>query len=365
MTPRAARFAIPGDPATPTGGYVYDRRLAEAAPAAGLTLAPLPLPGGFPGADDATIAEALAILADAAAADPSPILIDGLALGVLPAAALAALPVPIIAMHHHPLGLEPGLAPDRAAALLAAEAEALAACAGVLATSHATAETLRTRLNVPAGKIAVALPGTDMAPDAPRRGDPPLILGVGTISARKGWDVLADALAAIAHLPWRAEIVGPRDREPQADAALVAQLCQRGLSHRVALRGALDAPALHAAYQSADLFCLPSRYEGFGMVAAEAMAHGLPVVTTNAGALPEATDGAALLVAPDDAPALAGALAAVLADRARADKMAAASRERALRLPTWEEAARIAAALIAAAASSAGPAEDPAERTGA
>lgn len=361
MTRIAARFAIPGDPATPTGGYVYDRRLAEAGPAAGLTLTPLPLPGGFPAADGAIIAETLRILSDAAAADPSPILIDGLAMGVLPADALAALPVPVFAMHHHPLGLEPGLDPARAAALIASETAALAVCAGVLTTSHATAETLRTRMGVPAERITVALPGTDIAPDAPRRGDPPLILGVGTISARKGWDVLADALAAIVHLPWRAQIVGPRDRDKAADAALAAQLSALGLTGRVTLRGALDAAGLHEAYQSADIFCLPSRYEGFGMVAAEAMAHALPVVTTTAGALPEATGGAASLVPPDDAPALAAALAALLTDRAAADALAAASRKRAARLPSWAEAAAVAAALLSRAPSPADPA-DPAER---
>lgn len=342
-----ARLAVPGDPATPTGGYVYDRRLAETAPAAGLELAPLPLPGGFPTPCGATLAAALGILRAAAEREGTPILIDGLALGVMPAEAIAALPVPVIALHHHPLGMEPGLEAGRARALLASEAAALAACAGVLTTSQETAKTLAARLGVPPARIAVAPPGTDRAAPAPRRGNPPLLLGVGTISHRKGWDVLAEALARIAHLPWRARIVGPRDREPATDAALTARIAALGLAARIELTGPLDAAGLHAAYQGADLFCLPSRYEGFGMVAAEAMAHALPVATTNAGALPEATGGAALLVPPDDPAALADALALLLTDRAEADRRAAASAARAEALPTWDGAARIAAGLIA------------------
>ncbi|MGG7566429.1 glycosyltransferase family 4 protein [Rhodovulum sp. DZ06] len=345
--PLRARLALPGDPATPTGGYVYDRRLMGAAPGAGLDLSLLPLPGGFPTPCGATLAAALGILRAAADADPSPIFIDGLAMGVMPAEALAALPVPVIALHHHPLGMEPGLAPERAAALIASETAALAACAAVLTTSHETAKTLTGRLGVPPEKIAVALPGLDRAPAAPRRGTPPHILGVGTISARKGWDVLARALAQLADLPWTAEIIGPRDREPAADAALQGLIEELGLSPRLRLSGPQPAEALRDAYQGADAFCLPSRYEGFGMVAAEAMAHALPVVTTTAGALPEATGGAALLVPPDDAEALAGALRRVLTDRAEADRMAAASAARAAALPTWEDAARIAAGLIA------------------
>jgi glycosyltransferase involved in cell wall biosynthesis len=98
---------------------------------------------------------------------------------------------------------------------------------------------------------------------------------------------------------------------------------------------------LFAAYQGADIFCLPSRYEGYGMVAAEAMAHGLPVVVSAAGALPEAVGDAGLLVPPDDAPALAASLTRLLDDRAEADRRAAASHARAQSLPGWDVTARI------------------------
>lgn len=336
-----ARFAIPGDPDTPTGGYVFDKRLAETALQAGLELEPLPLPGGFPDPDAAQLDAALSALRRAAALERSPILIDGLALGALPAEALAALPAPLVAMHHHPLGLEPGLPPERAAALIASERAAMQVCANAVVTSEATARTVIELFGLAPDRIRVALPGLDLAAPAPRRGAPPVILGVGTISHRKGWDVLAEALGTIAHLDWRAEIIGPRDRDPQADAALVSQLEGLGLTGRVTLRGALPARALQTAYAGADLFCLPSRYEGYGMAPVEAMAHALPAVLTDAGALAEAADGAALMVPPEDPAALAAALSRVLTDRAEADRLAALSHARAARAPGWRDAALV------------------------
>jgi glycosyltransferase involved in cell wall biosynthesis len=336
MTLRAL-FAIPGDPETPTGGYVYDAAVRAAAGSAGMDLPLLALPGGFPDPSPDALAETLALLARADA----PLLIDGLALGVLPAAAIRALSVPVIAMHHHPLGLETGLPPARSAALIAAEAEALAACVHVIATSRTTADTLTARLAVSAGKITVAAPGLFRAPAAPRVGRPPLILGVGTISRRKGWDVLAGALALMTDRAWTCTIVGPDDRDPDAAAALRAQIAAAGFGVRMRVTGAMPADALFAAYQGADIFCLPSRYEGYGMVAAEAMAHGLPVVVSAAGALPEAVGDAGLLVPPDDAPALAASLTRLLDDRAEADRRAAASHARAQSLPGWDVTARI------------------------
>lgn len=340
LTPLRATLAVPGDLTTPTGGYAYARRLLEAAPGAGLALAHLALPGGFPTPSAAEVRAALAALA----ATEGPLLVDGLAHGALPAEGLAPFAGRLAVVHHHPLGLEPGLSGAEAARRLAAEAAALARAARVIVTSETTAATLRTRLGVPAGRLRVALPGVDPVPAAARLGAPPVILGVGTISRRKGWDLLAEALAPLAALPWRAEIAGATEREPAATAALRAQLATLGLAGRVRLPGALAPEALAQAYAGADLFVLPSRYEGYGMVITEALARGLPVLTTTAGALPEAAGGAARLVPPEDAGALSAALRDLLEDAAARDALAAAARAR--RLPTWAEtAAAVRAAL--------------------
>jgi glycosyltransferase involved in cell wall biosynthesis len=328
-----ATLAVPGDLETPTGGYEYARRLLAAAPEAGLTLTHLALPGGFPEPSEAAIRESFARLA----ATPGPLLVDGLAHGALPAAGLRPLGPRLAALHHHPLGLETGLAPDEAARRLAAEAAALAETRVVICTSRTTAATLAERLHVPPERITVALPGLDPAPKAPRRGDPPVLLGVGTISRRKGWDVLAEALAPLSDLPWRAEIAGAEDREPEATRALETRLAALGLTDRVRLLGALSREELDRRYAAADLFVLPSRYEGYGMVVAEALARGLPVVATTAGALPEAAGDAAELVPPDDPAALTAALRRLIESPAERDALAAKALGR--RFPTWTETA--------------------------
>jgi len=343
-----AALAVPGDPETPTGGYVYARELLHHARSAGLILDPWPLPGGFPDADAGTLAETERRLMLLPAGWP--VIVDGLALGVLPPALIAATGGPVIALCHHPLGLETGLEPDRSRALIDAERAALAACAGVVTTSRTTAATLIRDFAVPAGRITVAPPGTVPAPRAAGSPGPGVhILSVGSLTPRKGHDVLIAALASIRDLDWRLPIVGPADRDPGCAAALVEAIAAHGLADRVRLAGAADAPALARHYDAADLFVLASRYEGFGMALAEAMAHGLPVVGCDAGAVAEATLGAARLVPPDDSAALAGALAPLIAEPLTRARLRADCARAAEALPRWADTAAAMAEAVARA----------------
>ena len=91
-------------------------------------------------------------------------------------------------------------------------------------------------------------------------------------------------------------------------------------------------------YDEADVFVLPTFYEGYGMAVAEALAHGLPVISSATGAIPELlADGAGLLVPSGDPKALAAALLQVHDPDARA-QLAKGARQARNRLPTWEEA---------------------------
>ena len=93
--------------------------------------------------------------------------------------------------------------------------------------------------------------------------------------------------------------------------------------------------------QSADLFVLPSRYEGYGMAYAEAIAHGVPVVGTTAGAIPETVPaGAGVLVAPDNVDDCAGVMRLIGSPAERA-RLAAGARAAAAALPTWDDAGRL------------------------
>ena len=100
-----------------------------------------------------------------------------------------------------------------------------------------------------------------------------------------------------------------------------------------------SAPAmLGSAYAAADLFVLPSRYEGYGIVYAEALAQGLPVIACEVGPVPELVgDEAALLVPPGDVEALSEGLDLLLGDATRREQMSAAARRRAGELPRWED----------------------------
>ncbi len=344
MTP--ALFAIPGDLATLTGGYGYDRRVLGELPACGVAAAHLPLPGGFPFPDAAAVTQTLRLLAQAPA--DHVLLVDGLALGALPPAALAGLAAPLVALVHHPLGLESGLAPAKARALIENERAVLAHVRHVIVTSPTTRDTLIANFGVAAERVSVAEPGTDPAPRFQGSGaEAVALLAIGSITPRKGHIVLIEALAGLAHLPWTLTIIGSPDRDPTCAAQLRAAIAAHGLGARVRLAGEAPEPAIGAAYAGADLFVLPSLYEGYGMVLGEAMARGLPIVTTTGGAAAQTVpDAAALKIAAGDASALCEALRLAIADATLRARLADASWLAGQGLPRWRDAAQIIAQVL-------------------
>ena len=341
-----AVFAIPGDLDAPTGGYAYARRVLAEAPGVGLRLRVLTLPGDFPHPSAASVDATAQALAEVA--PQTPILVDGLAFGALPEAALAAVRAPMACLLHHPLCLEAAGAPE-AEALRVRESAALRHARAVIVTSRATRDDAASLLGLDPARATVAEPGLDpVAFSPPVAEDPPLILSVGSLIPRKGFDVLLEALARIGDLGWRAVLAGS-ERDVDCAAALRARIDAPDLCDRVALRGALDRGGIDALYRRAALFCLPSRHEGYGMVFAEAMAHGLPVVAADIAAAREVIPPAAGLRTPvDDPAALAEALRALLADPARRGRMGMAARAHARGLHGWDETARRIAAVLSA-----------------
>jgi glycosyltransferase involved in cell wall biosynthesis len=345
-----AAFAIPGDIDLPTGGYAYDRRVLSLLPACGVAVTHLPLPGSFPEPRELDLAETARLLASPA--KDTLLLIDGLAYGALPASVLSTVPHGIVALVHHPLCLEAGLSPQRQAELRELEIAALAMARRVIVTSPLTARTLVSDFKVLQDKITVAEPGTDRATRAQGAGSPLHLLSVGSIVPRKAYHLLVEALAPLAALDWRLTIVGPADRNAEALGTLQRAIASAGLGHRIALPGAACVAELDAHYASADVFILPSLYEGYGMVLGEAMARGLPIICTTGGAAADtAPDAAAIKVAPGDVPALMSAIRRLLDDPALRRRMSDASWKAGQQLPTWQQTAEgVAGALRKAAA---------------
>ncbi len=329
---------VPGDLEARTGGYEYDRRMIAGLRALGWTVDVVQLADGFPQPPASVRAQAARALA--AIPDHSTVIVDGLALGALPdEVAPHATRLRIVALVHHPLAAETGLDPAVAAALRGSERRALSLARIVIVTSARTAEALET-YEVPADGIVVVEPGTDPAPLARGGGMDVGLLCVATVTPRKGHELLLRALSSIPTRSWRLTCAGSLDRDPPTVSRVRALMRELNLENHVTLAGDLDADRLAVEYDRADVFVLPTFYEGYGMAVAEAIARGLPVVSTATGAISQLVrDGAGIVVPPGDSTAFADAVARVVTDGSLRVRLAEGARRARALLPTWESAA--------------------------
>ena len=341
-------FVIPGELNTLTGGYAYDRELIRALEIARIRVHHIALSSRFPAPDEAALTDASSRLA--AIPDHALVLVDGLAYGVMDAIAEQEHErLHIVALCHHPLALETGLSADEEDRLFTSEKKALALACAVVVTSAATAMLLTQRFGIAAEKITVALPGTRKRAFAPCQGDPPRLLTVASLTRRKAHDVLIQALAHIKQLTWTARIVGGDHFDPAWSSFLKEKTVTLELDDRIHFAGSID--DLSAEYTAADVFVLPSRFEGYGMVFAEALSFGLPVVAAHAGAVPDVVPASAgVLVPPDDANALAAALHSILTRPEQLQALRQGAQAAAADLPDWQDtAARVISVLQAVA----------------
>ena len=331
-------------PSRPSGGNVYDRRLAQALAETGWSVRVWPVAGTWQplgSVADADLAGGLLTDVLAAIPDAAVVLVDGL---VARRGGSELLPhsgrLRVVVLVHQPTPHADHAADERAV---------LAAARAVVTTSEWTRRRLVERDSLPPSRVGVAVPGVDRAPLAPASPSGERLICVAAVTREKGYDVLLDALCSMVDLQWRCTCVGPLDRDPD----LVDEL-------GVTREGTLTAPsplpvtftgirvgaALDATYAAADLLVLPSRAETYGMVVTEALARGVPVVATAVGGVEEAFGGGTehgqpgALVPPDDAEALAAALRSWLGDDDLRRRWGAAARERRAMLPRWSDTAR-------------------------
>jgi glycosyltransferase involved in cell wall biosynthesis len=330
---------VPGPFDAISGGYIYDRRLVEGLRALGEDVQVVELPGRHPAPDEEAEAGARAALA-ALPADAR-IVIDGLGLPAFLPLAQELSARRAVALIHHPTALEHG-APEATRTVLRSKERALfAACARLVCTSPLTARRVAEDFAVDALRIGVVEPGTDEAPRAAGSGGPGCaILSVGTLVPRKGHDVLLRALALLTDLEWSLTIAGDDRRDPTHAHGLRALAEELGIAARIAFAGEVEGAALDALYHRADLFALATRWEGYGMAAAEAMARGLPLAITAGGAIAEVVAPGSAIISPvDDVASLSKGMRRPIFDAELRAEMAQAAWQGGQALPRWADRA--------------------------
>jgi glycosyltransferase involved in cell wall biosynthesis len=322
---------VSGDPRRRTGGNLYDQQMERACRRAGLALRIVSVGSTV---EARTALERLA---------PRVIVIDSIAIPV--AAPLLrwtqeTLHARVIALMHMPT-----TARGTQAVLRAADR--------VVAVGPDLARKLA-RAGVPDSRLTVIPPGSDGIPRVPRRAasshgtraargdDTVRVLCVANWSPTKG---IATLVAAAGHVPEvQLDLVGDIGSGAYRDSVL-AHIRSRGLRRRVVVHGALDGRALARRFARADVFALPTEREGYGIVFAEALRHGLPIVAADIAPVRGLVGDAGVLVRPRRVRPLIAALR-LMTDAWLRGRLARSARVRARALPRWTTSHALFVALL-------------------
>jgi glycosyltransferase involved in cell wall biosynthesis len=329
------------DPRRQSGGNTYDRRVCAALRDLGWRVEVHQVEGGWPwtpALGHRGFRRALGRIADG-----SVVLVDALLASRLPEVVVPVCErLRVVLLVHLPAGVDDVLArlPER---------QVVAAASSVVTTSDWCRDWLLQHYDVAPHAVHVAHPGVDRAPVSTGSAEGTNLLSVGTISPVKGQDQLLAALSDVRDLTWHCTCAGADSVDLDFADLVLKTSAEMGLAGRFVLAGALTGDALEAAYAGADLLVLPSRAETYGMVVADALAHGVPVVATDVGGVREALGEVpgrgvpGILVRPGDPGALTAALRWWLTDRGLREELRARAVERRGRLTGWSVvAARLA-----------------------
>ena len=328
---------VPGsidDPARPSGGNVYDRRLCDELAAHGWAVHEHPIPGAWPRPDATAYGALIGVLTGLA--DGTVVVLDGLVASAATDLPSFARRLVLVVLVHMPLAQGSADVAGRAV-----ESAVLAAATGVIATSAWTKRWLLERYALESDRIHVVEPGVDAAEIAlgtPSGGE---LLCVAAVTPAKGHDLLVAALAEIEDLSWGCVCAGATDLDPEFVDRLERESIRGGIADRIRFVGTRVGAELEATYAGADALVLCSRAETYAMVVTEALARGIPVIATAVGGVPEALGYGAdstrpgILVPPDDPGALAAALRKWLGDADLRLRLRRAARERRAGLAGW------------------------------
>lgn len=340
-------FVLPGDvddPAAASGGNVYGRLMCEH-----LGARKIAVPGAWPLGDPDLLDRSLRALPDGTA-----VIVDGLVGCAWPEIiGPAARRLRLAVLVHLPLGDERGLERGLAANLDARERATLHAVQAVIATSPWSARRLVTHHDLDPRRVRVVAPGTAPAALAAGTDGRSRLLCVAALTPHKGQDLLVEALARVADLPWTCVLAGPVGRDPEFVVKVLGLIERHRLADRITVAGSLPPDRLDEVYGSADLVVHPSHCETYGMVVAEALARGIPVLAASVGAIPDTLgrepegDVPGILVAERVPWAFAEALRRWLTEPGLPDELRARARRRRPTLAGWPDAARELAAVLA------------------
>lgn len=344
MTAGTLHVVVPhgiDDPLRPSGGNTYDRRVCAALRELGWQVREVEVEGGWPWAPDLGARHLERALG--AIPDDEVVLVDGLLASRLPEVVVPATRrLRVVLLVHLPVGVD-----DETARL--PERQVVSGAAAVAAPSAWCRDWLLGEYGLDPARVHVAHPGAERAPVAAQSASGTSLLTVGAISPVKGQDLLLAALAELRDLAWTCVAVGSQDVDPAFAERLAEEIAGLGLEGRFVLAGPLGGGALEAAYAAADLLVLPSRCDTYGMVVAEALAHGLPVVATDVGGVHEALGttpsgrGPGILVPPAD---LSDALRRWLTDAGLRRGLRSAALERRGSLTGWSVTAERVASVV-------------------
>lgn len=287
---RRVFFVVPDsidDPLRVSGGNIYDRHVRDGLRAAGWQVRMIPVP---------EITESGDVLL--AVPDEAVVIVDGL-VAVRESSAMTAHAsrLRMIVLAHMVASLLPDHTDHTAktaepAGVIDRERAAMRSAQRVITTSEWTRSELVKRALANPCDAVVALPGARLAPMSTPSASGGRLVCVGVVARHKGQDLLVEALTHLTSIEgWTATVVGSLTTEPAFVGELAEVVARASLTDRVSFTGPLTGAELEAAYAAADLVVVPSRSESYGMVVAEALAHGIPVLATDVGGIREALSG--------------------------------------------------------------------------
>ncbi|WP_137135455.1 glycosyltransferase family 4 protein [Rhizobium sp. FKY42] len=284
---RPVLYITSSDYAVRTGGYVYNSRLVQVLREQGVDLETHCLEQGFPMVPE----DERAALARRLAALPAHtlLLMDHVYLGRL-LELFRQMPHPIVAIFHHSDVMEHGTGSDeKGRRLFEAERASLGRADALLVSSDETARYVQQQYGFSAHHIHAAVPGNDPVMrtaigDYAANGGP-RILSIGAVIPRKRYDYILDVASHLKTPGWTWNVAGDPSRYPGHLLRLQEKADALGLADRFHFLGNVGDTELEQLWHKTDLYVAASHYEGYGMAIAEALRHGVPVVSTASGAV--------------------------------------------------------------------------------